>query len=102
MEEASSILLEDEGHEEAPEAFVPVKPEEVPEEIYIEEVKEFSVTETVPSEPPAETVKEAEDSKPAWDIWRKDPTHNVLLAVAIILIAAKIGDGWQGCYGFLR
>ncbi|MCR4321390.1 MAG: cation:proton antiporter [Candidatus Brocadiaceae bacterium] len=45
-------------------------------------------------EPPAETVKEAEDSKPAWDIWHKDPTHNVLLAVAIILIAAKIA-GWM-------
>ncbi|HHT9116001.1 MAG TPA: cation:proton antiporter, partial [Candidatus Wunengus californicus] len=93
--ETLSIIPE----KEAPEAFVPVKPEEVPEEIYIEEVKESSVTETVPSEPPAETVKEAEDSKPAWDIWHKDPTHNVLLAVAIILIAAKIA-GWMA--GMLR
>ena len=32
--------------------------------------------------------------KPTWDIWHKDPTQNVLLAVAIILIAAKIA-GWM-------
>jgi len=38
--------------------------------------------------------KEAEDSKPAWDIWHKDPTHNVILAVAIILIAATLA-GWM-------
>jgi len=45
-------------------------------------------------EPPAETVKEAKDLKPAWDIWHKDPTHNVILAVAIILIAATLA-GWM-------
>lgn len=39
-------------------------------------------------------IKEAKDLKPAWDIWHKDPTHNVILAVAIILIAAKIA-GWM-------
>lgn len=38
--------------------------------------------------------KKAKDSKPTWDIWHKDPTHKVILAVAIILIAAKIG-GWM-------
>lgn len=38
--------------------------------------------------------KEAKDLKPTWNIWHKDPTHNVILAVAIILIAAKIG-GWM-------
>ncbi|MEK6765790.1 MAG: hypothetical protein AABY49_06180, partial [Planctomycetota bacterium] len=67
------ILLEDEGHEE------------VPEEIHIEEVKEYLVTETVLSDPITETIKEEKDLKPAWNIWHKDPTHNVLLAVAIIL-----------------
>src|SRR3990167_673474 len=91
VEETAPVLPQDAGHEEVSEVFVPVKPEEVPEEIYIEEIKESSVTETVSSEPPAETVKEAKDLKPAWDIWHKDPTHNVLLAVAIILIAAWIG-----------
>ena len=34
---------------------------------------------------------EAKDIKSPWDIWHKDPTHNVILAVAITLIAAKIG-----------
>ena len=99
VKEALPILPEDAGHEEAPEAFVPVKLEEVPEEIHIEEVKEYLVTETVPSDPITETIKEEKDLKPAWNIWHKDPTHNVLLAVAIILIAAKIG-GWMA--GMLR
>ena len=31
-------------------------------------------------------------AKPVWDILHKDPTHGVILAVAIILIAAKIGE----------
>ncbi|WP_347272985.1 cation:proton antiporter [Candidatus Kuenenia sp.] len=37
-------------------------------------------------------VKEDGVSTPAWDILHKDPTHGVILAVAIILIAAKIGE----------
>ena len=62
-------------------------------DVLIEEAKEPEKGISSP-EPPAEKVKEAKDSKPAWDIWHKDPTHNVILAVAIILIAAKIA-GWM-------
>ncbi|WKZ17737.1 MAG: cation:proton antiporter [Candidatus Jettenia sp. CY-1] len=40
-----------------------------------------------------EITKEREEVKSPWSIWHKDPTHNVILAVAITLIAAKIG-GW--------
>lgn len=39
-----------------------------------------------------DTVKEEGVSKPAWDILHKDPSHGVILAIAIILIAAKIGE----------
>src|SRR3972149_7346445 len=66
--------------------------------VLIKEAKESQKGISSP-EPPAETVKEAKDLEPAWDIWHKDPTHNVLLAVAIILIAAKIA-GWMA--GMLR
>lgn len=44
-------------------------------------------------EPPAVTGKEAEDSKSTWDIWHTNPTLSIIIAVAITLIAAKIG-GW--------
>ncbi len=44
-------------------------------------------------EPPAETVKEAKDLKPTWVIWHTNPTLSIIIAVAITLIAAKIG-GW--------
>ncbi|MCK6468395.1 MAG: cation:proton antiporter [Candidatus Brocadia sinica] len=57
----------------------------------IEEAKEPEKEISLP-EPPAETEKEAEDSKPTWDIWHHDPTHGVILAVAITLIAAKIAE----------
>jgi Kef-type K+ transport system membrane component KefB len=64
--------------------------EESPD-VLIEEGKEPE--KGIPSpEPLAETGKEAEDSKPTWDIWHKDPTHGVILAVAITLIAAKIAE----------
>lgn len=43
---------------------------------------------TVPSEPPAETV---EEPVPIWEIWHTDPAEHVLLAVAITLVAAKVG-----------
>jgi len=66
--------------------------------VLIKEAKESQKGISSP-EPPAETVKEAKDLEPAWDIWHQDPTHNVLLAVAIILIAAKIA-GWMA--GMLR
>ena len=39
-----------------------------------------------------DTVKEEGVSRPAWDILHKDPSHSVILAIAIILIAAKIGE----------
>lgn len=42
-----------------------------------------------PPEPPTKTGKKSE---PTWDIWHKDPTHGVILAVAITLIAAKIAE----------
>lgn len=61
--------------------------------VLIKEAKESQKGISSP-EPPAGTVKEAKDLKPAWDIWHKDPTHNVLLAVAIILIAATLA-GWM-------
>ncbi|MBE7446916.1 MAG: cation:proton antiporter [Planctomycetia bacterium] len=60
-------------------------------DVLIEEAKEPE--KEIPSpEPPAETGKEAEDSKPTWEIWHKDPTHGVILAVVITLIAAKIAE----------
>ncbi|HHT9145493.1 MAG TPA: cation:proton antiporter [Candidatus Wunengus sp. YC61] len=62
-------------------------------DVLIEEAKEPEKGISLP-EPPAEIGKKAEYSKPTWDIWHKDPTHNVILAVAIILIAAKIA-GWM-------
>lgn len=62
-------------------------------DVLIEEAKEPEKGISLP-ESPAEIGKEAEYSKPTWDIWHKDPTHNVILAVAITLIAAKIG-GWM-------
>ncbi|QII13956.1 putative sodium/calcium/potassium exchanger NCKX1 [Candidatus Kuenenia stuttgartiensis] len=37
-------------------------------------------------------VKKGKDSGNGWEIWHKDPTHAVILAVAIILIAAKIAE----------
>lgn len=40
----------------------------------------------------AESVKDSEKSKPIWDIWHRDPTHNVILAVVITLIAAKVAE----------
>jgi Kef-type K+ transport system membrane component KefB len=33
-----------------------------------------------------------EGVKPLWEIWRTDPANNILLALAIIIIAAKIGE----------
>ena len=42
---------------------------------------------------PAVIVKEAEDPKSTWAIWHTNPTLSIILAVAITLIAAKIG-GW--------
>ena len=48
----------------------------------------------IPSpEPPAETVEEAKDLRPTWDIWHTNPTLSIIIAVAITLIAAKVG-GW--------
>ncbi|WP_169704123.1 hypothetical protein [Candidatus Kuenenia stuttgartiensis] len=37
-------------------------------------------------------MKKGKDSGNGWEIWHKDPTHAVILAVAIILIAAKIAE----------
>lgn len=41
----------------------------------------------VPPEPPAEVIEEV----PAWEIWHTDPAEHVLLAVAITLVAGKVG-----------
>lgn len=45
------------------------------------------------SEPPSESRKETEDLKFTWEIWHTNPTLSIIIAVAITLIAAKIG-GW--------
>ncbi len=51
-------------------------------------------TETSSPETTAESAvsKEREKSKPLWDILHRDPTHNVILAVVITLIAAKVAE----------
>lgn len=67
-------------------------------DVLIEDAKESEKGTSSP-ESHALTAKDAEYSKHSWEIWRKGPTHNVILAVAIILIAAKIG-GWMA--GVLR
>lgn len=41
-----------------------------------------------------------EGVRPLWEIWRTDPANNVLLAVAIIIIAAKIGEELARRAGF--
>ncbi|HHT9119560.1 MAG TPA: cation:proton antiporter domain-containing protein [Candidatus Hypogeohydataceae bacterium YC41] len=46
---------------------------------------------TSPLSPPAEVTKGMEEARPAWEIWHTDPAGNVLVAVAITLIAAKVG-----------
>ncbi|MBE7545907.1 MAG: cation:proton antiporter [Planctomycetia bacterium] len=41
---------------------------------------------------PVGDIAESEGSGHVWEIWHKDPTHAVILAIAIILIAAKIAE----------
>ncbi|MGQ3683670.1 MAG: cation:proton antiporter domain-containing protein [Candidatus Loosdrechtia sp.] len=71
----------------------PGEPEEVPAEVRVEEIEEPPVTEVIPPEPSTEIIKERKEVRRSWDIWQEDPTHGVILAVIITLIAAKIG-GW--------
>ncbi|OHB70311.1 MAG: hypothetical protein A2W17_04990 [Planctomycetes bacterium RBG_16_41_13] len=51
-----------------------------------------STTAIAPEDRHIDAVKEEKGSGHAWEIWHKDPTHGVILAVAIILIAAKIAE----------
>lgn len=61
-------------------------------DVLIKETKEPGEKTSSP-EPSTKTEKEAEDLKPAWEIWHTNPTLSVLIAVAITLVAAKTG-GW--------
>lgn len=66
--------------------------EEMDSQVLIREAKESQKGISLP-QPPAETEKEAKDLKHKWDIWHTNPTLSIIIAVAITLIAAKIG-GW--------
>ncbi|GJQ60685.1 MAG: hypothetical protein D8M57_15800 [Candidatus Scalindua sp. AMX11] len=49
--------------------------------------------ETESGEPAGAVIEGNEESMFTWNIWHSDPTHNIILAVVIALVAAKIG-GW--------
>ncbi|MCF6154933.1 MAG: cation:proton antiporter [Candidatus Brocadia sp.] len=94
-----TLVKEDKSHQTTDEnrsTFTPAEEssyiaKEGSPDVLIKEAKEPEKGISSP-EPAAETGKEAEDSKPAWDIWHHDPTHGVILAIAITLIAAKIAE----------
>ena len=51
---------------------------------------------TTPSELVEEMGKEIREIVPTWEIWRTDPAGDILIAVAIVLMAAKVGGEIAG------
>lgn len=51
---------------------------------------------TTPSEIVEEIGKEIREIVPTWEIWRTDPAGDILIAVAIVLVSAKVGGEIAG------
>ena len=105
FQEDSSVNEDDQkiaDDKEASSAASPITPSDLPpdeEETFVEEERppidfqSIGKKKTESQEPAEETNEGVEESLFTWKIWHSDPTHNIILAVVIALVAAKIG-GW--------